>query len=365
MNILVPTIGLGPAGGNRVLSKLATEWIKLGHNVVFLAFEVGGPVYFPTEADVIWFNIEGEIVSKPDSCAGHLSVYKFTKLMRKMIKSLHESYDVVLLNHSITVWPAILAGVRKKCFYYVQLHEPEVFLAAAKTLVQKLNAISLWATYYLIPKERCFVNSAMYVGYKGIGTSAPIIPPGIDLELYSKKEFHQFHEKITFGIIGRKEPWKGVSQAIDAIRVMLEKGMDVRLKVAYGNMTEGIIDGIERYVEVVVPENDKELADFYRSVDIMLALATIQLGAPHYPVIESMACGTPVITTGYFPADEESAYIVPVNTPESVANVVEEMMGGEESVRKKINLAREKVLCLSWDYVASVMITHIEAVKEN
>lgn len=366
MNILIPVLGLTPAGGNRVLSKLATEWQKLGHRVTFLSPEGGGKPYFPTDAEVVWFNANAEIVDEPDFSARSLGNFKFFLAMRRAILTIEKGYDVVLLNHSLSVWPAIAAGVRWKCFYYIQLYEPEVFFTLPSVRMKILTAF-LWATYYAIPKEKCFVNSPIYVGYKNIRTAAPVIPPGMDLDLYWKKPFEGFPSKLTIGIIGRKDIWKGTAQAVDSVKELISRGLDVQLKVAYGHhLPESKLKGLEGRIEVVVPKNDKELADFYRSVDIMFALATIQLGAPHYPVIESMASGTPVVTTGYFPGDANTTFLVPLNDPKSVADCVEKMVAEDVSViSHTMDLAREKVLDLSWENVSSKMIKHIMKPRFN
>ncbi|GAO34674.1 glycosyltransferase [Sulfuricella sp. T08] len=360
MNILIPVLSLAPAGGSRVLSNLATEWVKLGHRVIFLSHAGGGAPYFPTDAEVIWVNSKAEIVDEPEPSNRSLGFIELFLVMRKAILTIEKGYDVVLLNHSLTVWPSIAAGVRKKCFYYIQLYESEVFFAIP-SMRMKILSVFLWATYYVIPKQKCFVNSPIYVGYKNIRTAAPVVPPGIDLDLYWKKPFEGFPATLTIGIIGRKDIWKGTAQAVDSVKELISRGYDVRLKVAYGHhLPESELKGLEGRIEVVVPRNDKELADFYRSVDIMFALATIQLGAPHYPVLESMACGTPVVTTGYFPGDDTTTFLVPINDPKSVAVCVEKMVGEDVSViSQKIDLAREKVLDLSWENVSSVMIKHI------
>ena len=279
---------------------------ECGHIVTILAPEGNGPAHFPTKANIIWINAKGGLVKQPNFSSGSLYGFKFMRAMAKAVRGINNEFDVILLNHSLTVFPAIIAGARNKSFYYVQLHEPEAFMGNS-SLYMKMLGLVLWSTYYLIPKERCFVNSSLYVGYKGINSSAPIIPPGIDLDLYWKKDFKCFQKPINIGVIASKSPWKGTMQALDAFKKLVGTGLNAKLTVAFGhNLPEESLVGIMDHVEVVAPENDQELADFYRSVDIMFALATIQHGAPHYPVLESMACGTLVITTGYFPADQET-----------------------------------------------------------
>ncbi|WP_341479706.1 glycosyltransferase [Clostridium algidicarnis] len=69
------------------------------------------------------------------------------------------------------------------------------------------------------------------------------------------------------------------------------------------------------------PDGDDNLADYYRNLDILVAPGHIQLGAIHYPVIEAMACNVPVITTGYYPANDENSFIVPVKRPDKIAEI--------------------------------------------
>ena len=58
------------------------------------------------------------------------------------------------------------------------------------------------------------------------------------------------------------------------------------------------------------PNCDSELADYYRSIDILIAPSFLQLGAYHYPVIEALACGTAVITAGYLPGNKYNSWIL-------------------------------------------------------
>lgn len=345
-----------------MLSYIATEWVKIGHRVTFLSHEGTGKPYFPTEAEIVWFNERDEIVTQPDFSSRPLDPIKFIPIMRKAILAVESEFDVLLLNHSLTVWPAITAGVRKKCFYYVQLYEPEVFFALPSMKMKLLSGL-LWATYYVLPKRKCIVNCPMYTHYKNIRTSAPVVPPGINLDLYWKKPFGGFTERLTIGVIGSTAVWKGVKQAVDSVRELLNRGHDVRLKVAYGlHVNDSDLAGLEGRIEVVVPKDDRDLAEFYRSVDIMFALASIQHGAPHYPVIESMASGTPVVTTGYYPGDDKTTFLVARNEPAIVADCVENMLQENVSqISGRLDAAREKVLALSWENVSTVMIKHISS----
>ena len=82
-----------------------------------------------------------------------------------------------------------------------------------------------------------------------------------------------------------------------------------------------------KWLEIVRPNSDAELADYYRSVDILVAPGTVQHGAPHYPVLEAGACGTIVVTTGYLGATEETAWLVSNRSAESIVTAVESIIG--------------------------------------
>jgi glycosyltransferase involved in cell wall biosynthesis len=105
------------------------------------------------------------------------------------------------------------------------------------------------------------------------------------------------------------------------------------LTVAFGNLPE---NWRHDRVEILTPASDTELSNFYREIDVLIAPGIVQLGACHYPVIEAMACGTPVITTGYYPADSTNSWIVPVKDSHAIANSVIDIFHKNEDELNKI-----------------------------
>ena len=97
----------------------------------------------------------------------------------------------------------------------------------------------------------------------------------------------------------------------------------------------------------MVPRNDKELAGYYRSIDILIAPGTVQFGAFHYPVLEAMACGTPVIHTGYSPGESGNSWIIKPHSAKSIVDAVESLIAGATS--DKTDRAIERVMEFSWD----------------
>jgi glycosyltransferase involved in cell wall biosynthesis len=276
-----------------------------------------------------------------------LSIYlRMTLALRRIAAS----YDMVLANHSMTALPVALATASgTKRFYYVQAYETEYYELENGIKAKILSFLS--ALSYRLPLRQ-IANSPIYIGYRGIKASS-WVPPGIDSSLFYRRRSSPFFRKDgswTVGIIGRREPSKGTRYALDAFEKLAAIDPRVKLKVAFGNLPD---DWSHERAEVVVPKNDAELADFYRSVDILVAPGTVQLGACHYPVLEAMAVGTPVITTGYLPANAENSWLVPIKNAEAIAAAMQEIAEGDVSnMQRKLDNAALAIKDFYWEEVA-------------
>ena len=357
MRILIPIISFGRAGGYRVLSELANHWIALGAVVDFLVDHRSDSPYFPTCGGILRFGRDGhEIVPSPgtraqfDASGNAASIFLG---MWRALRRLAPDYDVVLANHSLTAWPVALAprprgGWRSRA-YYIQAYEPDYFQSDHGWKARVLGVLS--AASYRLPLRRV-VNAPIYLRYRGI-RAEDWVPPGIDDLIFTRcATLPGTRGAIwTIGVIGRREPAKGTADALAAFERLASRWPNVHLRVAYGNHPHG---WSHPRAVVVTPANDSELADFYRSLDVMLAPGTLQLGACHYPVIEAMASGVAVVTTGYLPADETNAWIVPVHAPESIAAAVEQIMLTEPGqLARKLDLAASAVEVFAWHAVAA------------
>ena len=353
MKILIPTLGFGRSGGNRVLSELASRWQALGHDVTFLAHAGGAEPYFPTTARCIWLNDRGDTVAHASLPSGRLGgvagVARMVNALRRGI-ARHEA-DVVLANHMLTAWATAAARTSARRWYYVQAYETELYEggSVSQRVLRLLAAMS-----YLLPLRR-IVNAPMYRRYKLL-RAEHVVPPGLALDRFHAKTvgFPSAGDVVTLGTIGRHEPWKGTADVIAAYRQLRESGVSCRLVVAYGNVDE--VTAALPGVTVTVPRDDDELAAFYRSIDILLVAARLQLQAVHYPVIEAMASGTTVVTTGYYPADDSNAYLARTHDPASIADAVIAALANPELRNARAARARRAVQSFDWNIVAESML---------
>jgi glycosyltransferase involved in cell wall biosynthesis len=261
------------------------------------------------------------------------------------------SYDIILANHSLTAWPvrfADSAAARK--FFYVQAYEPEFYQLEAGWKAKILRRLSQWS-YGLDLTQ--VANAPIYVDHDSI-RARTWIPPGLDVSIFRRRgdmpSFRPDDSPVVIGTIGRREPSKGTIHVLEAFTRLHALNSRFRLRVAFGNLPDG---WAHPAAEVVVPGDDDELAAFYRSVDILAAPGTVQLGACHYPVLEAMASGTPVVTTGYLPASSENSWLVPVQDSDAIARAILEIVEMPDAeLAKRLDLAHAAVQRFSWGQVS-------------
>lgn len=357
MKVLIPVAAFAIGGGFRVLSELANHWMKMGHEVTFLVDARSGPPVYPTRARIERFDPLGSEVpaSEPRASlarSGNIrSVY--TAMLRALCR-VGASYDVILANHSFTALPIALArtGSARK-WYYIQAYEPEYYSLEPGWKSRVLQAVS--ALSYRLPLTQV-ANAPIYIGYRSI-RARHWIPPGLDPEVFHRRTDAPRRDpdtKVTLGVISRLEETKGTRYVLEAFERLADKDPRYHLKVAYDNLPTG---WSHARCEVVTPHGDEGLAAYYRSIDVMVAPGTVQLGACHYPVLEAMACGTPVITTGYLPADERNAWLVPVRDATAIERAVEDFVAMPAvGLQEKLDRATLAVEAFHWEAVAKAFM---------
>jgi len=148
MKILIPVLQFGKSGGFRVLAQLANNWIERGHTVSFIAPIANILPYFPTEAEVIWVNTDGNKCS--EVMLIHETQYSMIQRWKAIyngLNKLEQSFEIILANQSLTTYPVFFAKVKAKKFYYIQAYEPEYYnsFKGAKNVI--LSFLS-WLSYF-------------------------------------------------------------------------------------------------------------------------------------------------------------------------------------------------------------------------
>lgn len=301
--------------------------------------------YFATNGVIRRVRRDGTIHQGSSDAPAMSGKDRFRALL-KGLRTLRGEYDVFLANQAFTPWLLLAAGVPAvNRVYYIQAYEPDFFVFAKQPIHWLLAKLS-----YSVP-ALCIVNSPLYLRYKGI-RAEHWVPPGIDLSTFRPKPRVSDSLTFTIGCIGRHEPDKGTAYVLRAFEQLHAANPRYRLRVAFGNLPA---DWHHPAAEIVPLQGDEALADFYRSVDALVAPGTIQHGAVHYPVLEAMACGVPVVTTGYLPATPDNAWIVANRDVNAIADAVRDIDQGFDR-RSRIDHGLDAVLEFAWPKVAARML---------
>lgn len=366
MKIAIPILDFSKGGGARVLSKLASEWTMMGHSVFFLVNNRNVAPYFPTQAKIVrlgdnGMEVERDNLNNPtyNDTGGLQYVFHNLYTLLKGLNNYAHDCDIILANHSLTAWPVSLSNSKAKKFYYIQAYEPD--LGSDKILIKSI----LWRivtipSYYF--KLKRIVNSPIYFSYKSIKSDS-LVPPGIDLSIfYSKRGLDKNwdNRKIILGCIGRKEPWKGTIDVLEASLIMINRKYNIELHVAFGDPIKEKLQF--PHCKIITSNNDFELSEFYRNIDILIApaLGLGQLGCYHYPVMEAMACGTPAIHSGFLPGTKNNSWIVPIHDRDAIADSVHEIINNVAVRNLKIQQGLQDVKEYAWENVAKEMIEIFE-----
>ncbi len=361
MRILIPVLGFGHFGGFRVLSKIADELIKLGHCVKFLSPDTSKEPYFPTSAAILWVDKNGNVGNFKNTLnrkkATAFSNQK--QLTKAFLKLDPSSYDIIIANHSLTTIPIKIAGLAHKTLYYVQGYESD-FYKMNKGFKNKILGILSASSY----KMNLFtvVNADVYLKFKKLKASR-VLYPGVDFSNFFPQNIPKKKEgEIIIGTIGRLERQKGTQYVLKAFIELKKKFPGIRLHIAFGNA-----DDFSEHDDVYCfhPHGDKALGEYYRGLDFYFCGAFSQLGAFHYPVVEAMSCGVSVLTTEYYPANNNNAWIVRPKNIEDLIRGFEIAYKNVELRKKKIQQALIDVQQFDWQLVGQKLNVYIKELSDT
>jgi len=359
MKIFIPMLGFGKAGGHRVLSNFATEWQRLGHEVTFLCPKDYHDLYYPTTARIEYVPTLYSIL--PNRLRKKLvrDFLGLVSLFFALVRRAGQS-DLIVANRDLTAFPTRLAALlrRARGVYYIQAYEPDFYEFKNPRLRAVARAIS--ASTYALALLR-IVNAPLYKNFEEI-RSTHVAPPGVDIATFHPKPpptTPTRNAQVTLGCIGRAQIWKGTKDVVDAVQMLRDRGHDVRLKVAFHLPQEfAHLD----WIEFVQPHGDTNLAAFYRSCDFFIAAGKIQYGAFHYPAAESLAVGTTLVGSPYFPATDANAYLFQECNPHSILDALLRALGDDEAARReRAQTGVRDVAGLSWDRAARNFLEHANA----
>ena len=345
MRILIPVLAFSPAGGMRVLSKLASQLIEEGHEVEFLGPHFINEPYYPTRAKIRKFR------NYFHQLPGVRGIFNLVGMFFYILQN-RRKYDVFLANYNLTAFPVALATLGSgKGFYYIQAYEPEFY---DKTNVVGCLSYFMASLSYFLPLKR-IVNGDIYKDYKLL-RSRHVVEPGIDLDIYFFRPKTFDSSEIVIGCIGRELAWKGTYEIIEAVAAArVATGKNLILNVAF-ELPKTVDLARYDFLRLSRPHGDAHLAEFYRTADLFIAIGLIQDGAFHYPCLESLASGC-IVISNYGPANGENALCISTVTKEKIEQQIHLYLSlREDDLASMRAHAQNDVRAYGWSELAKKML---------
>jgi glycosyltransferase involved in cell wall biosynthesis len=307
MRITIVVPGLNSAGGTRVISIYARELTKRGHEVLLVTWAPRAK------------GIRNKIRQRFGPPAGGYRDWYFEdKLVpikrlspSRGIKNeqLPDADAVIATWYDTAFTVAELALSKGAKFYFMQDYgapgQPLEILRKTWRLPMNFITISEWLVG-LIQDEQP-------------EASITLVPNAVDIQVFRSAP-REKQAVPTFGFLYRDMQSKGGDVALAAFELARQARPDCKLLVVgHDHLEGGPPEGAFAFGSV----SDEELAEIYASCDAWLFPSRSE--GFGLPILEAMACRTPVISTPAGAAPEllaETGTIIPVDDPRAMADAM-------------------------------------------
>lgn len=357
ITFVLPTLSL--TGGIRVISIFAESLRQRGHEV----FAISVPHSQPSLRQQAKSLLRGRgWIATPQnepSFFDNLSVrHKIIDKCRPIEDKDVPDADVVVATWWETAeWVAKLSPSKGAKAYFIQHYEnfdyiPKGRVEATWKLPMHKITISKW-----------LVDLAK-TEYQDDRVS--LAPPSVDTKQFYAPKRHK-QSIPTVGIFYSTVYWKGTDIALKAFSLASQKIPNLRL-VAFGTEAPSPELPLPRGAEYVIQPDQDKLKDFYSKCDAWL-LASRSEGFG-LPIVEAMACRTPVIGTPAGAAPEllsgGSGILVKPEAPAEMANAIERICQLPNSEWQTMSeAAYAKVVNYTWEDATDLFEAGLKAAVDK
>lgn len=181
------------------------------------------------------------------------------------------------------------------------------------------------------------------------------VPHGINTDIFVPRKFQKSKTNefniLSVGIHGRD--WKTIKTVIKNIDSG-EKIVNFNAVIPEYHMQK--IAGIER-INIHSNISEEKLIELYQKSDILFL--PLKFGTANNSILESIACGTPVISTkiGGIPdyVDRKSGWLFERGDISGIISLINSMMNNPELYRSKRAGTRKQALTFDWNKIAEMV----------
>jgi glycosyltransferase involved in cell wall biosynthesis len=283
---------------------------------------------------------------------------------KKLIK--HKKYDLV---HSFFGFPTgwFCYRSRTKLPYIISLRGSDV---PGKNLRFAFEYKLLGIIFKAIWKNAC----ALIACSEGLKQRAlkfypqvkiDVIPNGVDVEKFCpiSQNIAKKSDAIRLITVGRLSITKRVDILIDAVKILVEQGKNVKLLIVGGGSLKNSIKklaaqkNLADFIEFKGIVDSEQMPQLYQNSDLYVS-ATMQEGMSN-AMLEAMACGLPIITTPCEGIDElikDNGIVVKEESAEAVAKAISELVTNTEKMELMSRAARKHSENFTWKSISQVYL---------
>ncbi|MGW5979892.1 glycosyltransferase family 4 protein [Bacillus mycoides] len=277
---------------------------------------------------------------------GLCGLYYAKKLNIPVVGSYHTDFDAYLRYYKIEFLSNMLWNYLK----WFHSHMQKNFVPSPETLHQL--------------KKKGFQQ--LYIW--GRGVDCTLFHPTYNKDLFRKK--YNITAKYILSYVGRLAPEKDIDTLQTLIQTTNKERDDIHWLIAGdGPLAKGLHENVPKTnVTFTGYLQGKDLAEVYASSDLMVFPSTTETFGN--VVLESLACGTPVIGANSggvknIIADGKTGVLCEPKNEDSFLSSIYELLNNEE-MRKQMSLdARSYAATQSWDEISSDLLMHYDDVIQS
>jgi glycosyltransferase involved in cell wall biosynthesis len=351
---------LNSSGGMRVLALYAERLRRRGHRVVVVATRPPGP----TLARRIVRTLKGKI--PPPWVKGPSRVTHFERSGVDLRELRHSDpvtdADVPDADLVVATWwatapmVAAMSPTKGRKAYFIQGYESSI---------ESVPAAEADATWRL-PMRKIVVAEwlAALARDKFGDPTAVCVPKSVDTTLFFAPPRGK-HERPTVGFIHAPFPTKGTDLATDAIVRARTLAPELRV-ISFGHSVPGPDFPIPDWFEFTQRPAQEKLRELYAACDVFVQPSRVE--GFGLPILEAMACRTPVVATPAGAAPEllrgGGGKLVAHDAPDEMAAAIVEIATAPEGAwRRWSDAGLATAQAYSWDAAAAAFERALEDIS--
>lgn len=331
------------SGGQKVIAIYADRLMARGHDVTVVARNFEAPTFIGTLRHLVR---ERNLPSAPKET-------HFNRMGARLILPRHSGpltardvpdADIVIATWWETAFEAVhFPSSKGKKFYFIQGHEVFPYLPTHLS----------GASYYL-PLRKIAIASWLVDTMRDMygDPHVALVPNAVDREQFFAPK-RQRHAVPTVGMIYSTTPFKGVQPMLSAVEMARQIHPQLRV-IAFGTSrpTRGI--PLPSYVKFHHCPSQDSIRDLYASCDVFLSASRSEGFC--LPILEAMACRTPVVATrtgcaGDVIDNGRNGFVVDIEDIGSLSSRLIEILSMKtESWESMSNAAYATAMKYDWDY---------------